>query len=271
MSSISTFDISTNTSSEGNQTNLDEQHLSSSLNHSITKTLHKPKARRADGSETTVVVSESSLKHPSSNVLLSNHCYFPRSLLLRERVNIDTELTKQLSSPPVEQFDNTEVFHLLDELENKCTNTDFTTMLDQLTLSFVPKHQTDNNPLLISDTDENEESSIFIPNLFDQATLSQDYYKTLTINIEDPTNICLYTMTVGTVQLTPSLLVPYSILNGRRPSLQSSVQTNFKQIRSKRQKHTHRVTAIESLINMKQLEQNDILLEVRFFGSVIQE
>jgi hypothetical protein len=69
-------------------------------------------------------------------------------------------------------------------------------------------------------------------------------------------------MTLSTVQLSASILLPYSILNGRRPLLKSSNQTNFKQIHSKQKKYTYQVTAIESSLNIEQLQQNDILLKV---------
>jgi hypothetical protein len=122
---------------------------------------------------------------------------------------------------------------------------------------------------LISDNEDEEENILFTPNLFDQSSLFQDYYTTFTININDPSNIFIYTMTIGIVQLSPSLTIPYSLLNGRRPLLQCSIKTSFKQIRSKREKHTCQVTAIESLTNIEHLKENDIILKVRLFNNLI--
>ena len=111
--------------------------------------------------------------------------------------------------------------------------------------------------------DEENISSI-IPNLFDSALLSNDYCTTFTFNINDPRKLFLYTMTIGTVQLNSSLLIPYSVLSGRRPLLQPSNTTNFKPVRSKQRKHIYRVTAIESSTNMDYLKENDIIIKVRY-------
>ena len=69
-------------------------------------------------------------------------------------------------------------------------------------------------------------------------------------------------MTFSTVQLTASIQLPYSILNGRRPLIKCSNQTNFKQIHSKQPKSIYQVTAIEFSLNIPQIQQNDILLKV---------
>jgi len=213
-----------------------------------------------------VTSRENPLHHASSNILIFNHCHFPRSLKSREQIKTSTIISdKQSPSPPIVQYDNNQLFHLLDQIENECSSFDFTTILNQLTLSSVQINQTDNNISLISDNeDENNENILIIPNLFDQPSLSQDYYTTFTININNLRNIFVYTMTIGTVQLSSSLTVPYSILNGRRPLLQCSIQTNFKQIHSKRPKYTCQVTAIESVNNIESLKENDIILKVRF-------
>jgi hypothetical protein len=235
------------------------------LNHSTAKTLHKPKARLPDGSERIVTSTENPLQPAPSNVLLFKHCYFPRSLTSRESVNTTATTISKLSSPvpPIKQYDSNQLFHLLDEIENECSAVNFTAMLDQLTLSSGHIHQTDDNISLTSD--DQDEDILIIPNLFDQPSLSHDYYTTFTININDPRELSLYTMTIGTVQLGPDLVIPYSILNGRRPLLQSSLQTNFKQVHSKQQKTTCQVTAVESLTHMEHLQENDIIVKVRFF------
>jgi hypothetical protein len=166
------------------------------------------------------------------------------------------------------------LYDFLDHLDNKSDQssyTDFTKMLDQLSLSTVTHHNQDKishslsaENLSLNNDNDNPEEHIF-PNLFDQSSsLTHDklFYTTLTITIDDPKNIFLYTMTLSTVQLSASMLLPYSILNGRRPLLKSSKQTLFKQIRSKQQKYTCQVIAIESSVNIKQLQQNDIILKV---------
>ncbi len=70
-------------------------------------------------------------------------------------------------------------------------------------------------------------------------------------------------MTLSIVQLSASILLPYSILNGRRPLLKCSNETCFKKIHSKQQMNTCQVTAIESSRNINQLQQNDIILKVK--------
>jgi hypothetical protein len=227
--------------------------------------LHKPKIRRADGTEIIVNSTERPIHRTSSDVLIFNHCYFPRSLKSREQVHISTISETKLPSPEIKQYDNKQLVHLLDQIENECSSSDFTTILNQLTLSTVQTYEPDNTISKISDNeDEIKENIRIIPNLFDQPSLSHEYYTIYNINIENPKDIVVYTMTIGTVQLTPSLIVPYSILNGRRPLLQCSIQTNFKKIHSKRSKYTCQVTAIDSLRNIESLKENDIILKVRF-------
>ncbi|CAF4463367.1 unnamed protein product [Rotaria sp. Silwood2] len=241
-----------------------EQSLTSSSYYSVIKTLHKPIARRADGSEVKVISKENSLQYTTSNVLPFNHCYFPRSLLSREQININKITKRQLPSPPIEQYNKNQLFHLLDQLDNECSPVDFATILDQLTLSSVQIQQIDNSSISLINNDEydDNENIFIIPNLFDESLSLSDYYTISTFNIDDPRKMTLYTMTIGTVQLKPSCLIPYSILNGRRPLLQSSIETDFKQVRSKRQKHICQVTAIESLTDIEYLRENDIILKI---------
>jgi hypothetical protein len=120
--------------------------------------------------------------------------------------------------------------------------------------------------LSLIDNEEEEEEESILPNLFHQSipsTQEKLFYSTFMIPIENSQNIFLYTMTLSTVQLSASILLPYSILNGRRPLIKSSDHTHFKQIRSKQKRSTHQVTAIESCLNIDQLQQNDILLKVK--------
>jgi hypothetical protein len=148
-------------------------------------------------------------------------------------------------------------------------------MLDQLTLSTVihNDHEQINNlstESLSLINDEEEEN--ILPNLFDQSSLTQEklFYTTLNINIDDPANIFLYTMTLSTVQLSASILLPYSMINGRRPLLQCSKQTHFKQIHSKQKKYTCQVTAVESSLNIAQIQQNDIILKVKNYFEILE-
>ncbi|CAM4917525.1 unnamed protein product [Rotaria socialis] len=239
----------------------------SSSNHSIRKTLYKPIARRANGSEITADSTKSSLQSTSTNGLIFQRCHFPRSLLSREQANANITIKRQLPSPPIQQFDISQLFYLLDRLDNESSPSDFTVTLDQLTLSTVHMNRTDDNISLVSDNEyEDQETNFIIPNLFDQSTPLPDYYKISTYHVDDPKNLSLYTMTIGTVQLSSSHLIPYSILNGRRPLLKSSVGTDFRKVRSKRHKHTCQVTAIESLIDTEYLKENDIILKINYQG-----
>jgi hypothetical protein len=240
----------------------------------MTKTLHKPTAQRADGTKV-IITPQRRLRRASSDILIFHHCHFPRSLKQREQVNMDVISEKQMSpSPTIKQYDHSQVFHLLDQIENESSPVHFATMLDQLTLSTVQIHRIDNNhnnnvSFINDHENENEDNISINPNLFDQSALSQEYYTTFNINIDDPKNVFLYTMTIGIVQLSPSLTVPYSILNGRRPLLQSSVQTNFRKIHCKKPKHISQVTAIDSTINTELLKENDIILKVRVLNHLI--
>ncbi|CAF1022359.1 unnamed protein product [Rotaria sordida] len=258
----------------------------SSLNDSITQTVVAPKARRPDGTEMILSSSKSPISCMSSNISLLNHVHFPRSLTLRGKIHISSASKRQLPTLPClqsnekqqnqyEQFDIKQLYDLLDHLDNdskQYSNTDFTNMLDQLTLSTIIYNNQDEintnfsieNLSLINNNNNNNGENI-LPNLFDQSLPPKQeklFYTTLTINMNDLKNIFLYTMTISTVQISASILVPYSILNGRRPFLQCSKQTHFKQIHSKQQKYTCQVTAIESSLNIKQLQQNDIILKI---------
>jgi hypothetical protein len=249
-----------------------------SLNHSLTQTLYAPKARRFDGTEI-VVVSKSSLQPASSNVLLFNHCHFPRSLKSHGKTNTTSTIKRQLPSLPIvqsveyKQFNCDQLYNLLDHLNNDSHN-NFTKILDQLTLSTVIDNQGKNSSIenlsLINSEneqeEEEEEGENILPNIFSQSSTQEKlFYSKLIFNINDPKNIYLYKMTLSIVQLSASILLPYSILNGRRPLLKCSNQTNFKQIHSKQRKSTYQVTAIESSSNNEQLQQNDILLKVKEF------
>ncbi|CAF3628949.1 unnamed protein product, partial [Rotaria sp. Silwood2] len=131
--------------------------------YSVIKTLHKPIARRADGSEVKVISKENSLQYTTSNVLPFNHCYFPRSLLSREQININKITKRQLPSPPIEQYNKNQLFHLLDQLDNECSPVDFATILDQLTLSSVQIQQIDNSSISLINNDEYDDNeNIFI-------------------------------------------------------------------------------------------------------------
>jgi hypothetical protein len=77
-------------------------------------------------------------------------------------------------------------------------------------------------------------------------------------------------MTLSTVQLSASILLPYSMINGRRPLLQCSKQTHFKQIHSKQKKYTCQVTAVESSLNIAQIQQNDIILKVKNYFEILE-
>ena len=232
--------------------------------------IHRPRARRVDGSEVIAIPSASPpLTQGSSKALLSNRCLFPRSLTGRERATNNSTANTHPSTSPVEQFDQTQVLQLLDQLDTPRSSVEFATMLSQLTVTIVPPGQTVCQDTTleesISDDEsgENYDSSFIYSNLFDPMPSAENYYSTLTMTIEDPSQISLYTMTIGTVQLTSSLLAPYSILNGHRPVLEPSSETDFRRIRSKRSAHTCQVTAIDfHTANVERLRQNDIILKV---------
>lgn len=220
-----------------------------------------------DGSEIIVISSASPpLAQASPKALLSNRCLFPRSLTGRERATNNPTAKTHHSSSPVEQFDRTQVLQLLDQLDTPRSSVEFATMLNQLTVTIVPPVQTFCQDTTYEESIPDEEigdSPFIYSNLFDPMPSAENYYSTLTMTIEDPTQISLYTMTIGTVQLTSSLLVPYSILNGHRPVLEPSFETTFKRIRSKRSPHTCQVTAVDfHTANVERLRQNDIILKV---------
>ncbi|CAF0837534.1 unnamed protein product [Adineta steineri] len=172
-------------------------------------------------------------------------------------------------------FNPDQLYDLLDNLDNKSNQysmNDFTKKLEQLSLSTVIHNSEDqlnnnnNNSSLIENisiNNDNEEN--ILPNLFNHSLLSSQekhFYTTLKFNMDTINDIFLYTMTLSTVQLSASILLPYSILMGRRPLIKSSNETCFKEIHTKQQKNTCQVTAIESSLNTKQLQQNDILLQI---------
>ena len=275
--------LSKTISSEENQTNIRfntdeyqsssssssfEQSLTSSSNQSIAKTLHKPKARRADGMDVIITSTARPMRRASSDILIFHQCHFPRSLKSRAQVNTSVISEVQvLYSPPVEQYDQTDLFHLLDRMKNdECSPVSFTIMLHQLTLSSVQTHQTDDNQSSINDHQFENDEKIFVHRyLFDQPGLSQEYYTTLNIHIDDSKQVSVYRMTIGIVQLSPSFIVPYSILDGRQLLLQSSMQTNFQKIPSKRSNHISTSQTIESFLNTESSRENDIILKVVFF------
>ena len=260
----------------------------SNSNNSLFTTLVRPTARRPDGTEVQPVIS-SQKRSPgtgSSKVLPWQYSTFPRSLFLRKMdKSVDLTSKRQLpsvplihqseqNSSPIEQFDKSQIFHLLDNLDsdsNSSTSGNFTTVLDQLKTSTIinchsllsPDHSFTEN-LSTSIHDENNDEEI-LPHIFDKPPSIHErvFFTKLTVSVNDPATISLYTMTVSTVQLSASISLPYSILNGRRPLLKSSKKTNFKPIRSKGNKYTCHVTAIESTSPQNSLEPNDIVLEVK--------
>jgi len=270
---LSKSTLTTNVSSEGTQTNFtlnsDEYSSSpsSSSSSSTRQTVHRPKARRADGTEIISTSTRPRLRRASSDLMIFHHCHFPRSLKSHKIVEEQEQQHSILSSTSytIEQYDNNQVMHLLDQLDTQgCSSNDFTAMLDQLTMTTVHIENSLSETSSKSILENNENSFVLLPNLFDQSGLSDDYYQILNVVIDDSNKISIYTMTIGIVQLSPSLIVPYSILNGRRPFLQCSNRTNFKRIQSKQVKQTCQVTAIESIINIESLQENDILLKVSF-------
>ncbi|UJR27410.1 hypothetical protein I4U23_008700 [Adineta vaga] len=263
----------------------------SSTTHLQTQTLHVPKARRADGTE--IVLSPPSLsssslllsssKSPlpliSSNISLFNHSYLPRSLTSRGKLNTNSISKRQLPTLPIdsspeqkvivhEQIHPDQLYDLLDNLNHESSSDTFTNKLEQINVStFISINQETLSNHSSTDTlsivNKNEEN--ILPNLFHHTLSSSQekhFYTILKINIEDPNNLFLYTMTLSTVQLGTSILLPYSILNGRRPLLKCSNLTCFKQIQSKQPKSTYQVTAIERSLNSIELQSNDIILKI---------
>ena len=259
----------------------------SSLNDSFQQRLYTPKVRRSDDKEiihlsSPLTSSKSSLLCSSSNVLSINHCFFPRSLLLHRKIPTNSTLKRQLPSIPCvklseenliqhyQQFDKTQLYNLLDYLNNDSnsdSHIDFTHMLDELTLSTITIQDQIKQNLSIDNNNNNDIEEDILPNLFEQSLPSIQeklFYTILTIDTDDDLKtIVLYTMTLSTIRISASILLPYSMLNGRRPLLKCSTQTHFKQIHSKQPKHTYQVTAIESSLKVKQLQQNDIILKVK--------
>lgn len=267
---------------------------SSSLDVSFTQILHAPIARRPDGTE--MVPPSSSSKSPShsasSNILLFKQVYFPRSLTSRGKKDTTSQLKRKLPSSAgshqqssqqnqvyQEQFDTKQLYDLLDHLDDDSdpkSHINFAQKLNQLTLSTVMHSDQDSiistkcsieNLSCINQDNNDDDNTSSLPNLFSPSsslsTQEKLFYTTLTFNINDPQNIFLYTMTISIVQISSSIMVPYSILTGRRPVLKCSKQTNFKRFRSNQQKHTYPVTAIETTANLKQFQPNDIILKVK--------
>lgn len=235
---------------------------STSLNSSIIKIIHKPIPRRADGKEIMINSTEKSLPNVLSSDFILKHCHFPRSLLSREQVNNNKTIKIQLPSPSVQQFDKNQVYNLLDNIDN---NNNFTDILGQLTLISIQISPSNDHLSSLREDSDDQQRNFIIPNLFNSSIPLPDYYKISSYHVKNPKNVFLYTMTIGTVQLSPSCLIPYSILNGRRPLLKCSTETNFKKVRSKRKEHIAHVTAIESLIDDEYLKENDIILKVRVY------
>ncbi|CAF1296986.1 unnamed protein product [Adineta ricciae] len=261
---------------ETDHDNSQTAHASSSA-QPVTKTLYKPVARRTDGSEMISTTAVNPLQNARSADSLFNRRFFPRSLLLNEPAIQNSTRQTHSPSPPMKQYDNTQLYNLLDRIENQCTPIDFTLMLDRLPLSFGQAAErdhdgsagNDNHNTYDSDDDDGISMSgdniATLPDLFDESSSSsssQDYYTTFVVNIDNPRNISLYKMTVSSVQLSPSRTVPYSILIGRRPLLERSKETNFKRFRSRQHRHTYQVIAIESFMNTDCIQTNDIILKI---------
>ena len=169
-----------------------------------------------------------------------------------------------------QQLDKNQLYNLLDYLNNDSnsySHINFTNMLDELTLSTVTIQDEIKQNLSIDNNDndnvnEGKYSSKFIRTI-NTINTRKHFYTTLKIDVDNLKNILLYTMTLSTIRISASILLPYSMLNGRRPLLKCSKQTHFKQVHSKQSKYTYQVTAIESSLNIKQLQQNDIILKVK--------
>ncbi|CAF0826509.1 unnamed protein product [Adineta ricciae] len=279
------------------ESSLNEHHQSSLLDkfealnsstlsstHSQTPTLHVPKARRADGTELGLLSpsssSRSSLSFSKSpvltNISLFNHSYLPRSLTTRGKFNVNSTFKRQLPTVPSsdqkpvlqEHISSDQLYDLLDNLDTPSSQDTFTHKLEQITVSTKvstneeshANHSSVENPPVMNNDKEN-----ILPNLFNHCQTSsreEQFYSTFQINIEDVKDLILYTMTLSTVQLSASILLPYSILNGRRPLLTCSNQTCFKKISSKQPKNTYQVTAIEKSLNATEFQPNDIILKV---------
>ncbi|CAF0722264.1 unnamed protein product [Adineta ricciae] len=262
-------------------TQLETKHDSSQTSHAsssalpVTQTLYKPVARRVDGSEAISTTAVDPLKNARSVDSLFNRRFFPRSLVSNESAIQNSTRQTRSSSPPMKQYDNAQLYNLLDRIENQCTPVDFTLMLDRLPLSFGQaaeqghngSAENDNRDTYDSDDDDeismNGDNIATLPDLFDESSASsQDYYTTFVVNIDNPKNISLYKMTISSVQLSLSRTVPYSILVGRRPLLERSKETNFKRFRSRQHRHTYQVIAIESSTGTDCIQTNDIILKI---------
>lgn len=212
----------------------------------------------------------------TSDVGFLHRCHFPRSLTShgKQLTNRSPPKRQLPSAPkvqsvePKQQFVPEQIYDLLDHLDEKMHG-NFTRQLEELTLSHViPQSESENSTQI--DNDEQNivvENETILPDFFSQTIpIEQEkrFYSIHTFHISNSQHLSLYTMTFSTVQLTGSLLVPYSILNGRRPFLQCSNETNFKQIPSKKRSNlTYQITAVEDAFNNPDIQQNDIILKVR--------
>jgi hypothetical protein len=260
------------------------------MNHYITTTLVKPRARRPDG---TVPIVNSSIEHSSSATSSTSlpwlHRSFPRSLISSTKLKESNISKRQLPSLPTmssseetcspsEQFERNDLYRLLDHLAanaDRISTFEFGNMLDQLTLSTVVdlsslSNNSDQSIVTVTSIDSDTNCHVnqnILPDLFDHSLSSaqdEHFYNRVIVSVNDPRMIRLYSMTISTVQLSRSIHRPYSILNGRRPQLNYSYETNFKPIASKRPNYTCRVTAIETAYHVDQLKPNDIILKVKF-------
>ena len=146
-------------------------------------------------------------------------------------------------------------------------------MLDDLTVSPLSTHlppiERDVSMENLSSLDAENSSDTFetvLPEFFDRRNVCAEekrFYNIVNVSLNDRVEFSLYTMTFSTVQLTSSICLPYSLLNGRRPSLNFSKRTSFNRIRSKRENFNSQITAIDSATNFDGLKQNDILLKVK--------
>ena len=125
-------------------------------------------------------------------------------------------------------------------------------MLDQLSLTSAPDDRIERHSHI--------EETLTASNLFVEPAVSNHYYSTVTVQLDDTSSIVLYTMTIGVLRLNSALLIPYSILDGHRPFLPFSTETRFQRVRSKRAKRICRVTAIHSAPAF--VQENDIILKV---------
>lgn len=154
---------------------------------------------------------------------------------------------------------------MLDQLDRTCSQDQFTDMLSNLRMTSVKQIDESSSIETQQDENEDEKSTEFYSNLFDKTSSSEKYFQHFTLTIDKPEFIRVYAMTIGTMKLTSNVWIPYSILDGHRPVLQISNETNFKRIRSKKMSNVCRVTAIDTSLttSMKNLKKNDIVIKVK--------